>query len=204
MDATTLVGATLVTGLVVFLVGAGAWKLAYDQPMAQALPVIHDDRGRRAWIHLWMIPAMFVTSAGVLGLAAIADDEVAAVLCSMAAVVYALGAVCWVASLTFRLTVVPWGAEQFVEQGVLPVGFAAFDRWAGSLYSVHMVSAYVAFVLLGGAVLVDGALAPWVGWVGVVGGLVFSIGFLATRREGPFNPPFWSHVYTALLGVLLW
>jgi hypothetical protein len=45
------------------------------------------------------------------------------------------------ASLAFRLTVVPWAAQQTVERGDLPEGFAALDSWAGSLYAVHMVSA---------------------------------------------------------------
>lgn len=203
MQEHELVGIVLVAGLAVFLIGAGGWKLAYDQPLLDALPVIHVDRRRRAWIHLWMIPAMFLTSAGVLGLVAVAGDGVAVVLSLMAGVVYAIGAVCWVASLAFRLTVVPWAADQTAELGDLPEGFAALDSWSGSLYSVHMVSAYVAFAILGAAVLADGELPRWAGWVGIVGGLVFAGGFLATRREGPFNPPAWAHLYTALLGVLL-
>jgi hypothetical protein len=203
MQEHQLVGIVLVAGLVLFLVGAGGWKLVYDQPLQQALPAIHRDRRRRAWIHLWMIPAMFLTSAGLLGLAVVVGEGIAVVLSLMAAVVYALGAVCWVASLAFRLTVVPWAAEQTVERGDLPEGFAALDRWAGSLYAVHMGSAYVAFAILGAAVLADGELPRWAGWFGIVGGLAFAAGFLATRREGPFNPPFWAHLYTALLGVLL-
>jgi len=203
MQEDALVGIVLVAGLVVFLVGAGGWKLVYDQPMRQALPVIHVDRRRRAWIHLWMIPAMFLTSAGIAGLAAVVDDGVAVVLHLMAGVVYGLGAVCWVVSLAFRLTVVPWAAEQSVERGELPEGFAALASWAGSLYAVHMVAAYVAFAILGAAVLADGALPRWAGWVGLGGGALFAAGFLATRREGPFNPPAWAHLYTALLGILL-
>ena len=203
MQEHQLVGIVLVAGLVVFLVGAGGWKLAYQQPLPQALPVIHLDRRRRAWIHLWMIPAMFLTSAGVFALSVALHDGTAIVLSLMAAVVYALGAVCWVASLAFRLTVVPWAAEQTVECGRLPEGFAALDGWAGSLYEVHMLSAYVAFAILGGAVLADGVLPRWAGWCGIVGGLGFAGGFLATRRAGPFNPPAWAHLYPALLGLLL-
>jgi hypothetical protein len=203
MQEHELVGLVLVAGLVVFLVGAGAWKLAYQQPLQRALPVIHLDRRRRAWIHVWMISAMFLTCAGVLGLSAAVDDGIAVVLSLMAAVIYALGAACWVASLAFRLTVVPWAAEQTVQRGRLPEGFAALDGWAGALYTVHMVSAYVAFAILGVAVLADGELPRWAGWCGIVGGLAFAGGFLATRREGPFNPPAWAHLYTALLGVLL-
>jgi hypothetical protein len=203
MQANGLVGVVLVAGLVVFLVGAGAWKRVYDQPVLEALPAIHVDRRRRAWIHGWMIPAMFLTSAGVLGLAVVVGDGVAVVLVLMAGTVYALGAVCWVVSLAFRLTVVPWAAEVTVESGRPPAGFLALDRWSGSLYAVHMVSAYLAFAMLGAAVLLDGELARWAGWTGIAGGLLFAGGFLATRREGPFNPPAWAHLYTGLLGVLL-
>jgi hypothetical protein len=139
----------------------------------------------------------------VLGLAAVARDGVAVVLSLMAGVVYVMGAVSWVVSLGFRLTVLPWAAEQAAESGVLSEAFAALDRWAGALYSVHMIPAYVTFAILGTAVLADGELPRWAGWVGIVGGLVFAGGCLATRRKGPFNPPAWAHLYTALLGVLL-
>lgn len=203
MQGHELVGIVLVAGLLVFFMGAGAWKIAYEQPLPEALPVIHADRRRRAWIHLWMIPAMFLTSAGVLGMTAVIGDGVAVVLSLMAGVVYALGAVCLVAALTFRLTVVPWAAAQIVEHGDLPEGFAALDSWAGSLYVVHMLSAYVAFAIVGTAVLAGGELPRWAGWVGIVGGVSFAAGFLATRRAGPFNPPWLAHLYTALIGILL-
>ena len=127
MRELSMVGVVLVAGLVVFLVGAGGWKLIYDQPMREALPVIHVDRRRRAWIHLWMIPAMFLTSAGMLGLATLVGGGVAVFVSLMAGVVYALGAVCWVVPLAFRVTVVPWAAERTVERGGMPEGFVALD-----------------------------------------------------------------------------
>jgi hypothetical protein len=203
MDAADVVGWVLVGGFVLFLVGAGGWRMEYEQPLPEALRVIHGDRRRRAWIHLWMIPAMFATSAGVAGYAANAADGVAAALALMAAVVYAMGAVCWVASLAFRLTVVPWAAERTVEDGDPPAGFPALDAWAGSLYVVHMVSAYAAFAVVGASVLVAGELPSWVGWLGLGWGLAFGAGFVATRFAGVFNPPIWAHTYTLLLGVML-
>ena len=59
-------------------------------------------------------------------------------------------------------------------------------------------------VLPGGAgLLVDGGVSPWVGWVGVVGGPGYALGIVATRFAGPFNPPFWAHLYTGLVGAHL-
>jgi hypothetical protein len=198
-----MVGCALIAGLVVFLVGAGGWRLGYDRPLAEALPLIHAEPRRRAWIHLWMLPALFVTSAGLAGLVTLMSTGRAAALMAMATTVYALGAVCWIVSLAFRLTVVPWGAERAVEDSEPPGVFVALDRWAGSLYVVHMASAYAAFALAGMAVLAAGDLPRWAGWLGVVGGLGFLAGFVATRFSGPFNPPAWAHTYTALLGVML-
>jgi hypothetical protein len=121
----------------------------------------------------------------------------------MAAAVYVSGAVCWIASLAFRLTVLPWAAEQTVTVGKVPDGFAAYNRWAGALYCVHMLTAYVASAVLGIAVLVSDALPTWLGWTGVGWGLAFAAGLVATRFAGPFNPPFWAHLYTGTVGVFL-
>lgn len=203
MDDSVLVGGVLVAGLVIFLVGAAAWRLDYQRPLQQSLPVIHRDRRRRAWIHTWMIAALVVTPAGLAGLAVALEESTATVLTAMATAVYVSGGVCWIASLAFRLTVVPWAAERTVTDGHAPEGFAAYDRWAGALYVVHMLTAYVGSAVLGMAALASDALPTWLGWVGVVWGLAFAAGFVATRFAGPFNPPFWAHLYTGTVGAAL-
>jgi hypothetical protein len=203
MDASTLVGIVLVAGLVVFGVGAGGWRLAFEAPPHQALPRIHAEPRRWTWIHAWMVPAMFVTAAGVAGLPRVVAGGAAATIATMAGVVYALGALCWIVSLVFRLTVVPWAAGRTVADGEPPAGFVAFNDWSGMLYVVHMLAAYAAFAIIGAAVLADGTLAAWLGWLGIGWGATFAGGFLVTRAEGPFNPPFWAHMYTATVGVVL-
>ncbi len=203
MGAQDIVGALLVAGLVVFLVGAGAWRRDYERALSDSLPIIHADRRRRAWIHLWMIVAMFITPAGVIGYGAILTQGAVLALGLAAGVVYVLGALCWMVSLLFRLTVVPWAAERTADDGEVPDLFVPFDRWAASLYVTHMASAYAAFVLVGAAVLGDGSLPVWTGWLGVGWGAAFFAGFVVTRFAGPFNPPFWAHAYTGLVGVML-
>jgi len=107
-----LVGGVLVTGFVVFMTGAVAWRPEYDRPLAESLTVIHTDHRRRRWIHVWMLLAMLITPAGVAGLAVLPGTDAFVLITIMAAVVYGIGSVCWVVSLAFRLTVMPWAAEQ--------------------------------------------------------------------------------------------
>ena len=202
VDSSVLAGGVLVAGLVIFLVGAVGWRLDYQRPLPESLPLIHSDRRRRSWIHAWMIAAMVVTPAGLAGLAVVMEEPTATALTAMATAVYVSGGVCWIASLCFRLTVVPWAAERTVVDGQVPDGFAAYDRWAGALYIVHMLTAYVASAVVGIAVLVSETLPMWLGWTGVVWGLTFAVGFVATRFAGPFNPPFWAHLYTGTVGVV--
>ena len=95
------------------------------------------------------------------------------------------------------------GGGADVTVGDVPDGFAAFDRWAGALYCVHMLTAYVASAVLGIAVLVSDTLPMWLGWTGVGWGLAFAAGLVATRFAGPFNPPFWAHLFTGTVGVSL-
>ena len=195
-----IAGVVLIAGLVVFMVGAVGWRLAYERPFAEVASLIHADRRRRAWIHVWMLVAMFLTPAGVAAFALRPEQES---LAGMATVTYALGAASAVGFLTFRLAVVPWAAEQTVASGSPPPGFLAMNSWAGLLYVVHMIASYVTFVVLGSAVLRSDELPQWAGWLGVAWGSAFLAGFVATRFAGPFNPPFWAHTYTAVLGVLL-
>lgn len=202
MGMPDVAGLALLAGLVVFFVGAGGWRAEYEGPPDETLRVIHGDRWRRAWIHLWMIPAMFVTTAGIAGYAALVDGT-AGGLALMAAIVYAMGATTWVTSLAFRLSVVPWAAEQTVATDDVPALFPPLDHWAEMLYRVHMIAAYAAFGLIGSAVLASGGLSPWVGWLGLGWGLVFLAGFVAPRLSWLFQPPFWAHAYTAVLGVML-
>ena len=201
---TEIVGGVLVAGTVVFTVGAARWRLEYERPLPESLPLIHADRGRRAWIQTWMLVAMFVTTAGVAGFAVVVPDAPdSAFPAVMAAFVYALGALCMIVALTFGLTVVPWAAERTVADGSPPDGHAAQHAWTSLLYVVHMVAAYAAFTLLGAAVLASNTMPHWTGWAGLVLGTGCLAGFVATRFAGPFNPPILAHTYTGLLGVVL-
>lgn len=203
MNSHILAGVLLVAGFLIFLTGAVRWRLVYQEPMVEALNAIHTDRRRRAWIHTWMVAAMFVTPSGLALLVVVLDGSMGRALAVVGTTVYLLGAGCFIVSLVFRLTVVPWAAEVTATDGTPPEAFEALDGWAGQLYVVHMATAYAGFAIVGAAVLGTGFLPGWLGWVGVVAGVLSLAGFVATRFTGPFNPPILAHTYTALVGVML-
>ncbi len=201
MDVT--VGAVLVAGAVVFLVGAGGWRPVYDTGFVESLPHVHRDRSRWRWIHGWMIAAMMITPAGLAGLAFVFAPPSARAVVVMASVVYAIGAVCWIAALTFRLTVVPWAAEVNERSGAPPKAAPPLNRWSVALYAVHMCSAYLASAVLAAGLLLDGSLPRWLGVAGMAFGVLFTVGFATPRVAFAFQPPFWAHVYTGAVGVAL-
>jgi hypothetical protein len=191
---TTIVGIVLIAGFAIFTAGAVFWRLAFEGLPADALRAVQAERGRHTLIHVWMVVAMVVTPAGIAGYAALTRSPIAA----MAAAAYAVGAALLMVSLVFRLTVVQWAAAQ----SEVPDVFPPLSAWASGLYVVHMASAYAAFAALGAAVLAAGGPA-WLGWLGVGLGLGCLAGFVATRFNGPFNPPILAHTYTGVLGVWL-
>lgn len=203
MSIRDLIGGVLIAGLVVFMTGAVAWRVEYDRPLDESLPLIHTDRRRRAWIHVWMLLAMLITPAGVAGLAVLPGTDLTTLTTVMAAVVYGIGSVCWVVSLAFRLTVVPWAAERAERTSEPPDGFPALDAWSTSLFAIHLAASYAAFAVLGAAILLSNTFPMWLGWTGVGWGVVFLSGFVATGVDGPFSPPFWAHTYPAVVGVVL-
>lgn len=204
MDAEAAAGLVLVAGLVVFLVGAVRWRPEYQAEVEVALPAVHADLRRWTWIHGWMAAAMFVTPAGLAMAARVARPDEAAATAWAAAVVFTVGAACWVVSLTYRLTVVPWAAGRFVADGGRPDVYVATEPWASLLYRAHMLSAYATFAVLGVAVVLDDGLPVWLGWLGVGWGLAFGALMAAGGRMSyAVSPPFWAHTYPAVVGVVL-
>jgi len=74
-----------------------------------------------------------------------------------------------------------WAAAETVATSQVPPGFEALDRWAALLYAIHMVTAYLAWALLGAALLRSGSAPAWLGWSGVGAGCVLATGFVALR-----------------------
>jgi hypothetical protein len=199
-----LVGVALLVGLAAFMVGAVRWRIVYEGPPETALPAIHADRRRRAWIHSWMIAGLLVTSSGLAGLVTVVATGTPRAVASMSATAYGLGALCMVVSLAYRLAVVPWAAAHAGSDGRPPDGFVAWDAWAGTLYRIHMLTSYLTFALLGVSILNDTDLPTALGWLGLAWGLTFATGFAVPgRHQVAFFPPFWALTYPAVVGATL-
>ncbi len=194
-----MVGWLLVAGFVLFMIGASGWRVDYEKPMTEALPLMHEDRRRLRWIHRFMVPALFLTVAGLGGVAWLASDPGAAV----AAAGYSLGAVLWVGTLLFRLSVGEWAAELTARSGAVPDLYPALARWVGHGHFVHMASAYLAAIPLGWSAANSGLIPEWLAWAGSIWGAGLLALFLVPRTRFIAAPPFWAHTFTLAVGVAL-
>lgn len=192
-----IAGWTLIVGFVLFMVGAGGWKPEYQADLATRLAAVHRDRGRTLWIHLWMLVAMAVTPAGLFALALVSGQPWVAV----AAGAYAVGAVPWVLFLAFRVTVQLEVAQAGAAGSGVPDWFEPIERWINAGHRFHMHVAYASAVPLGIGLGSVGQIPGWLGWAGVVFGSVWTAGLLHPRMRYGFEPPFWAHVYTFVVGV---
>lgn len=192
-------GWLLITGFVTFMIGAGGWRPDYDQAPEQALPVIGAQRRRWRWIHIWMVPAVTITTAGLGSLATV----VALPLVTAAAVAYAIGATLWILTLTSRLTVTEWAARSLAETGSVPDSYPALSAWASTGHTIHMLSAYVASATLAVALGTEHQIGSGLAWAGVVFGVGLAVLFLIPRTRWAVAPPFLAHVFTFAVGIAI-
>ena len=172
----------LVVGMATFLVGAGGWRLAYEQALPQALAAMGAEPKRILWIHGWMILGVVITTAGLVALqaplaAASSSSPPGRTLATLVPALFAFGAVLGVGWLTFRLTVLPWAAAETIATGTVPAGYEALHRWSGLMYAVHMVLSYTAALLLGLALLTTTLTPAWLAWTAIVFGAVGILSF---------------------------
>lgn len=191
----------LLMGFVLFLIGAMFWKPAvYQQAPEAALPAIHKDKKRMRWIFCWMIAGVVTSAGGWLLLVPYSWKAGDHILVPLAALLFILGALLMVISIAFRLTVQEDAAEETHASGMVPPHYVSYQNWASLLYSLHMIFSYVSWLLMGISLLLTQVLPSAIGWVGVVGGIICSLGFVAFRN-GPFSPPIIAHVYAAVVGI---
>jgi hypothetical protein len=198
-------GSLLAAGLVVFMIGAVFWQFTFQLPvLADTLRSVGAESARWLWIHAWLAGGVVITMAGLSVWVEIQRDAGEKSRTPAGVTLYLVGAILWLIAIGIRVTIQAWAADEVLEGRGVPAIYPAIHRLAGLLYAAHMLLSYVSTFLLGLGVVSSGVLSKRTGWLGVVGGSVFSLGFLLARG-GPFAPPFMAHLYSCWLGsMLLW
>jgi len=198
-----LTGGSLISGGLLFLVGAARWKpREYQQPLPEAMRRMDADAPRVRAIFRWMSVGVCVTTGAIAALVSLEIDTVGFPMAFVALTLFVVGAAAMLANLLFGLTVLPWGAQTITRTGSLPAGFEAWKGWADLCYGLHMILSYAAIGLLGWSILASKIVSPWLGWAGIFFGVAWCVGF-ARFRSGPFAPPILVHVWPFAIGVAL-
>ena len=188
----------LLLGGVVFIIGAFSppWEQWYS-PLKRSLQVIGEHRAAWYWIHACFVIGVVLTILGIVSYAhARATTGGNSLLPALVAAAYVTGAVLWLASIAFRLTVQVWAAGEVLTSGTIPDAYLPWHRFSGALFALYMALAYLACAGLGWDVLRTGLVARWAGWFSVVFGL--SAGAIVGG-----NIPFFVHVPFIVVSVLL-
>jgi hypothetical protein len=193
----------LISGLVVFMVGAVLWKLDFQsRDLGHVLRSVAAERGRWLWIHAWIAAGVVLSVGGLVAWVDVQRQAGESTLTPVAVAIFALGAVLWLVAIGMRVTVQDSAAAEVLAGAGVPSGYPALHRLAGLLYAAHMLLSYLSVAVLGWGVLNSGVLSARTGWAGIAGGSVGAVGFVLLQG-GPFAPPFMAHVYSCALGVLL-
>jgi hypothetical protein len=163
---------------------------------------VGEERGRWLWIHVWLAAGVLLTVGGLITWTEIQWEAGERLLTPVGVSMFVIGAVLWLLAMGIRVTIEDWAAGEVLSGNGVPAIYPSIHRLAGLLYAAHMVLSYVSAFVLGTGVLSSHVLSSRLGWVGVIGGAVSTVGFVLARG-GPFAPPFLAHLYSCALGIML-
>ena len=149
-----------------------------------------------------MMAGVATTTAGLAALAVLLADSGDLVYGTFGFALFAVGGRVWLVAVAWRLTALVVAARETERTGTVPACTEGWSEWFGVIHSVHLVSAYVSWVVLGSGVVSSGIVPEWVGWLGIGLGAAGAVGY-AALKGGPFAPPFLAHLYPLILGIAL-
>jgi hypothetical protein len=203
MDPARLSGTLLLLGSALFLFAASLPPLypVWTGNLETQLATIRAHP--RAWslCHVCMTAAVILTAAGLGLLSSLLAQPMAVA----AAFAYATAAGVWCVFESYRLSVPALVARD--QAGPPPAWFAVLQDWAGRLFTVYMLTAYLSLAAVGLAILAGVTLVQWSGWLALGFGLAGALGLATGKPQvmgaSPFEPPVMIHVVPAVLAVLL-
>lgn len=195
-------GRLLVGGFGAFMIGAVFWRLEFQAPAAaDALRSIAEHHTVWLWIHGWLALGTVIAIAGLIAWAEIQRQAGERLATPIGAMLFAVGALLWLAAIGIRVTVEDWAAGETIK-GAIPAIYHPLHHLAGVFYAAHMILAYGSAILLGLGVLRSKILPDRLGKAGLICGAMFLAGFLVFAG-GPFGMPFLAQLYTFALGLTL-
>lgn len=188
-----------VAGWVIFWIGAFTppWR-QWMSPLIEAHSII--GRHPVAWhfINGCIAVGSLVTAAAFV---LHAQATSAKPWATVAAASYGFAVAMFLVNLSFRHTVQVWAAEAVVRTGELPTGYVVWYRFAGLLFGVYGVLAYLAVAALGASLLESPHLPRWIAWGNLIGGSLLAA--LMLGNLPPANAPLMVHLGPGLAGLFV-
>ena len=189
-----LASALLILGSVIFWMGVVTW------PGRRLEGIAAHPADQWATTVLFLLAAL-TTLAGFAVLRTVLCESGDRILSQLGLISFLVGIVCWALHLAFRVTVIPHAAEQIALTGAAPPWFEPLRAWAGLMYAIYMVMAYLAIAAYGAAMRKTGWAGKAWGRAFAVFGLVAAVGFVAGLRV--FQPPLNVQFAPYAMGMLI-
>lgn len=163
-----------------------------------SLPLIAQHATIWKLANLGFVIATVLTAAGLFVLPA-SVGQGGSGLAMVAAVGYAMAATGWLVTLAIRLGITPTVAKAYADTGTIDPSFASLAGLAGVLFATFILLGCGSLAVLGGALLLGGALPAWVGW----GILATSLAIVAAFLSMGDTLPAFVYLPTLFLGLVL-
>jgi hypothetical protein len=165
LDLRRVAAALFIAGAVIFWVGARTFP-------GMALDAVAGNVAGYQWTSANFLLATVITIVGLTLLARALHEAGDRVLASLGLIVFTFGSVFWVVHLVFRMTVVVQAADAWRVTAMTPDWYEPWRGWAGLLFAVYSVLAYLGLAAYGGALLGLQWVPRWIGWTCVLAGVL--------------------------------
>jgi hypothetical protein len=192
-----------VGGWISFWAGAFTppWKWWFPITVRDYLELVAANQGIWLWIAASFALGVLMTLAGLVVLGAALRAAGDRIWSELGQAAFLFGSVLWLASIAFRATATISAAKETAASGVVPPWFEPMRAWAGAIFAIYMVLAYLAIAAYGKALLATGLSPRWVARTHTIFGLLGAVGFVAGLPL--FAPPLMIHLAPGILGVVM-